>query len=190
MRASIVSVMLGLAPMLISCGNDPKMVVDSGPQGTMFKGYGADEGGEIRIEYVRFMDGSAGTRILAYLYANPGSTKYFPFPALDGTCTDYTTKKNWPAATNPLAERVYLDPGEIIISSPMSSTALTTAKPALTLPRVPMQANDFLARTHPANKWFFYFNPADGLSFLSPNVPFDVILTGSADMPGQVFHNV
>jgi hypothetical protein len=189
MRSSIVSVVLGLIPAIIGCGGDDNPAPDAPTTMTpTFKGYDADEGGEIRIEHLRFNATTNGTRIVAYVYGNPGGTKYFPFPSLMG-CTDMTMKKNWPMATNPVADRVYLDPGEIIISSPTSTTN-AAPKPALTLPRVDMQGPDFLARVHPANKWFFYFNPMDGDKFLTPNAFLDVILTGSADMPGQVFHNV
>jgi hypothetical protein len=188
MRSSIVSVTLGLAiSVTIGCGGDDSPSTDA-PAGPVFKGYDADEGGEIRIEHVRFTPTINATRIVAYMYANPGTTKFFPFPTVPG-CTDTTMKKQWPIATNPMTERQYLDPGDIILSSPKSRTDLT-AKPALTLPRQDKQGADFLARVHPANKWFAYFNMTDGDTFLTPDAFFDVIITGSADMPGQVFHNV
>jgi hypothetical protein len=188
MRSSIVSVALGIViPAMIGCGGDDSPAPDA-PAASTFKGYDADEGGEIRIEHIRFSPTINATRIVAYVYGSAGGTKFFPFPTVPG-CTDTTTKKNWPIATNPIPERTYRDPGSIILSSPTSATN-AAPKPALTLPRVDKEGGDFLARVHPANKWFFYFNMMDGDTFLTPNAPLDIILTGSADMPGQVFHDV
>lgn len=203
MRLSIACIALGLAvSATIGCGGDDNSTPDATtPDATpdaaapTFKGYDADEGGEIRIEHVRLPNGTGGvvnfTRIVAYVLGTAGSTKFFSFPMVPG-CTDTTNKKNWPVATNPISERVYLDPGNIIIQSP---TSLTNAVPkqALTLPRKTVEGGDFLARVHPANKWFYYDTigvTPDGDTFLTPDVFLDVVLTGSADMPGQVFHNV
>ncbi|HSS02780.1 MAG TPA: hypothetical protein VLM79_37220 [Kofleriaceae bacterium] len=196
MRSSIACIALGLAvSATIGCSGDDSSTPDA-PAAATFKGYDADEGGEIRIEHVRLPDGQGGvvnfTRIVGYVLGTAGSTKFFSFPMVPG-CTDTTNKKNWPVATNPIAERVYLDPGNIIIQSP---TSLTNAapKPALTLPRQTAEGGDFLARVHPANKWFSYntigTTMVDGDAFLTPDTFLDVIITGSADMPGQVFHNV
>lgn len=174
---------LGLMTGLVISGGlgcSDKSNPATGPDaGSTFKGIDANEGGEIRVEYVRFADNTAGARVVGYLYKNPGSTKYFPFPNLNG-CTDMTSKTNWPEATNPLSERVYLDPGNIIISD---------ASASLTLTRQPA-GKDFLGRTHSANNWFFHFDTTDGAKFLTAKSSYDIILTGSADMPGQVFHNV
>src|ERR1044071_4460812 len=114
MRSSIACIALGLAvSATIGCGGDDSPSPDA-PAAATFKGYDADEGGEIRIEHVRLPDGKGGavnfTRIVGYVLASAGSTKFFSFPMVPG-CTDTTNKKNWPVATNPIGERVYLDPG-------------------------------------------------------------------------------
>ena len=188
MRASIVSVPLSLALMgLAGCGSDAKTDVDAAPPA--FKGFEAREGGEVRIEYVHLspsLTGGAasdGLRAVAYLYANPGS-KDFPLPNLNG-CTDMTKKENWPMATNPLSERVYLDPGDIILDD--GTNAFTITRQTSTTANT-----DFLARTHPANKWFFRFETAGAFNYLtSTGKSFvDIIFTGSDEMPSQVLRNV
>jgi len=196
MRSSIAFIALGFGiPAMFGCGGDDSSTPDA-PAAATFKGYDADEGGEIRIEHVRLPTPTGqiinATRIVAYVLGTAGSTKFFSFPMVGG-CTDTTNKKNWPVATNPVGERVYLDPGNIIIQSPTSATN-AAPKQALTLPRVTEDnTGDFLARVHPANKWFSYntIGPMpDGDVFLTPDAFLDVVITGSADMPGQVFHNV
>lgn len=180
MRLHSLSLVTGLiisGSFACSDKDNPATGVDAG---STFKGYNANEGGEIRVEYVRFMNGGAGARVVAFLYKDPGSTKYFPFPNLNG-CTDMTSKTNWPEATNPLSQRVYHDPGNVIISNGPSS---------LTVSRQTAMGADFLGRTHPANDWFFHFDTTDGAQFLTAKSSYDIILTGSADLPGQIFHDV
>jgi hypothetical protein len=179
MRSSILGLTLGLlAPAMIGCGDSAKNTADAAPT---FKGYDADEGGEIRAEYVRFSDTVAGTRVVAYLYKTAGSKKFFPFINLNG-CTNMTpTPVNWPMATNPLSERVAMDPGTITISGgPMS----------LALPRQTAAGTDFLGRAHGANDWFFYFNMTDGPKYIAPKTKQTVAFGGSADMPAQTFTDV
>lgn len=175
MRASFLGLTLGL---LIGCGDSVNNTPDAA---STFKGYDADEGGEVRAEYVRFADNTAGTRVVAYLYKTAGSKKFFPFVNLNG-CTNMTaTPTNWPMATNPIAERQYMDPGSITISG---------GSMPLSMPRVATQNTDFLARTHPANQAFYYFNATDGTKFLNPKAKHSVAFGGSADMPAQTFTDV
>lgn len=189
MRASIVNVPLSLIG-LIGCASDAKTPdVDAAPQPPAFKGFEAREGGEVRIEYVHLAPSltgggaSDGLRAVAYLYANPGS-KDFPLPNLNG-CTDMTKKENWPMAANPLSERVYLDPGDVILDD--GANAFTITRQTSTT-----QTTDFLNRTHPANKWFFRFETAGAFNYLtSTGKAFvDIIFTGSDEMPAQVLRNV
>jgi len=191
---------LFLISSFAACGDDATTTPD-GPNpppidapASTFKGFGADEGGEVRVEYVRFAAGNVGTRVDAFLW-DPGPTKMFPFPNLNG-CTDFSTPTNWPMATNPLASRTYLDPGHILIAG---------GPHTLDVERVATQGRDPLFREHPANKWFFHFGggdcdpgpcgpkggaSTDGTYFIPEKTRFDVAFTGSADMPAQIFDDV
>lgn len=187
MRASIVNVPLSLAmSVLIGCASDAKPTPD-GPPAATFKGFEADEGGEIRIEYVHHPepDGKLhdGLRVVGYLYGNPGSVGHFPLPNLMG-CTDMTKKANWPASTNPVTEQTYLDPGEMIIDAGGGN--------AFTVTRQTTQGADFLGRTHPANKWFYRFDTSTAFDFMNKSGQnfYKLIFTGSADMPPTVINDV
>ena len=101
MRSSIAFVALGFGiSAAFGCGNDDPATPDAAPDGppaaATFKGYDADEGGEIRIEHVRLPTPQGdinATRIVAYVLGTAGSTKFFSFPMVGG-CTDTTNKKN------------------------------------------------------------------------------------------------
>lgn len=187
MRLSFLGLTLGLLAGGVGCGDS----VNNTPDAAGFKGYDADEGGEVRIEYIKFAAGvtgagqpaSIGTRIVAYLYKTAGSKKFFPFVALTG-CTNMMLPNpiNWPMATNPLAERTYLDPGTITVEG--GGTSPTTP---LTLPRKTDMGPDFLARQHSPNKWFFYLNPSDGTQYLSAQHAHTVKFSGSSELPAQTF---
>src|ERR1041385_7124445 len=106
MRSSFANVALGFAvSSVIGCGNDPKpatdAAVDAAPDAgpPAFKGFGADEGGEIRFEHIRFAPGVNGTRVSAFLYKTAGPTRYFPFPTAP-SCLDTSARDKWPLATN------------------------------------------------------------------------------------------
>ena len=189
MRASIVSALLSLTTIgVLGCGGDDDPTPDAAPQPPAFKGFEADEGGEIRIEYVHLspsLTGGAasdGLRAVAYLYKDAGSTKAFPLPNLNG-CTDLTKKANWPMAVNPLAERVYMDAGDIILNDGANAWTIT---------KQTAQDTDFLARTHPANKWYFRFDTSGAFQYLTKEgkSAFDIVFTGSDEIPPQVLHNV
>ncbi len=184
------SYMLGLSiGMLVSgaigCGDDDHGATPDAGSGTpdagsTFKGYGANEGGEVRAEYITFADGSVGTRLIAFFYADPGPTKYFPFPAIPG-CTDMTKLDHWPTATNPVATRTYLDPGTV---------TMTGGPKDLVIPRMTTEGTDFLARTHSANNWFFYLNPTDGRDYVQAKTLQSVTISGSDKFPAQTFKDV
>ena len=191
MRSTFLRLSLGLAVGLSGCGDDSNPAVDAGADApktpdapvSTFKGFDADEGGEVRVEYIRFPDGKYSARATAFLFDNPGTTKYFPYINLNG-CNDMTAKDKWPMATNPIAERTYLDPGQVIVSG--------GAQP-LQIQRNPMMAADPFGRTHPANEWFFHnFNRMgeDGSTYLPEKTKLDVTFTGSDDMPAQIFDDV
>ncbi len=190
MRVRDLSLSLGLVVAgLVGCGDDENnptpdaKPVDAPPDGRTFKEYDADEGGEVRIEYVRFGNGNASARVSAVLYDNPGTTRFFPFLNLNG-CTDVSTKMHWPTAENPVAQRTYLDPGKILISG---------GPQVLDVPRQTMAGVDVPHRHHPANEWFRHFGgPAanDAALYLPEKRLLDVTFTGSAEMPGQIFDDV
>lgn len=155
--------------------------VDAAPE---FKGYNADEGGEVRAEYIRFPNGGVATRTTAFFYKDPGSTKYFPYLDLNG-CTNMTGKDKWPMAQNPIEERDYYDiGGEVIISG--GPEPLVVKKRMTPL-------NDPYGRNHPAGGW--YYDPAsnmdmDGGTYLSDKTLYDVTLPGSEEFPGTFFDDV
>ncbi len=149
----------------------------------LFKGYDADEGGEVRVEYVRFGNGNASARVTAVLYDNPGTQPFFPFLNTNG-CTDVSTKLHWPTAENPVAERTYLDPGKVVISG---------GPQVLDLPRKTVMSRDVSGRTHPANEWFQHFAGTaanDAALYLPEKRLLDVTFTGSSEMPGQFLDDV
>jgi len=176
--------MVGIA----GCGDDGETVKppDAPPidaPNPMFKGFLADEGGEVRVEYTAFPGGNAAARVGAYFYDNPGSTRFWPFASLTG-CTDTSTDKYWPTAASPIAERTYLDPGKVIIAG---------GPQLLSLPRRAAMTDDAVGRTHPANSLFFHFgggSAVDAPTYLTEKTKYDVIVTGSNNMPGQVFRDV
>jgi hypothetical protein len=190
MRTRILSLTACLlVPAMIGCGddnNDNKMDAappdpDAAPPA--FKGFDADEGGEVRFEYVRFAGGNAGARMTAFAFKDSGATKYFPYPNLNG-CTDVSNKQVWPLATNDIATRQYYDIGKVIISG---------GPQPLEVPRRATMGNDPFGRTHPANGWNFHFGggtATDGPTYQSEKARYDVIFTGSADFPGQIFDDV
>lgn len=195
MRVRTICLTLGLAaPSLFGCGDDvaatpdAKVEIDApvtpdAPPAPVFKGFDADEGGEIRMEYVRFAGGNAALRLTNFLFKDPGSVNFYPFPSFTG-CTDMSVDMNWPTASNPIAERVYMNPGNVIISGGPS---------VINLPRRNTMGNDPFGRTHPADQWGFHFGGAaatDGATYLSEKTAYDVVFTGSADMPAQVFDDV
>ncbi|MBA3818858.1 MAG: hypothetical protein H0X17_08200 [Deltaproteobacteria bacterium] len=181
-------------PGLLACGDDnpnteptpdaAKPPIDGAPDGPpppTFKGYDANEGGEIRAEYVRFSNGNAGSRVTNFLFKNSGTMKYFEYINQNG-CTITSTDMHWPVATNPIAERVYMDPGTVTIAG--GSLPLNVPKRVM--------GNDPFGRTHPADQW--RFDPAaptdvDGGIYFPEKTSLDVSFGGSADMPAQIFDN-
>jgi hypothetical protein len=176
--------------VLVGCGDDnsgnpdaPKADAAPDTAGPTFKGFDADEGGEVRLEYVRFAGGNAATRVTSFFYKDAGSKKFYPFLDLNG-CTDMSTKMFWPMAQNPVGERVYMNPGQVLISG---------GPQVLSVDKRTMAGNDPFGRNHPADQWFFHFQGStgtDGPTYTTEKTRYDVTLTGSADMPAQIFDDV
>lgn len=201
MNARFLGLTLGLSLAgIVGCGDDsstpatPDAVVTptpdappptpDAPPAPVFKGYDADEGGEVRMEYVRFASGLASTRVTNFLYSNPGTPRYHDYINLNG-CQDTTAsmRTKWPFAMS--ADRVYADPGEVLITGGPSTLTVPT--------RTGSTLTDPYGRVHPDGKAQFFFGGAtanDGATYLAEKTAFDVTFTGSADLPGQVFEDV
>jgi hypothetical protein len=188
MRTRIFCLTVGLVAPLIGCGDDktginPDARPNDAPDASTFAGFNADEGGEVRFEYV-FTNGGIRARTTAFLW-DPGSTKFFEFLDQNG-CTDMRkgqAESFWPTAVNPVGERTYLDPGSVTISGgpmPLTVARNTTGMPAA----------DPFGRDHPANAWNFHFGMNDGTMFMSEKTTYDVAFGGSADVPAQTFADV
>jgi hypothetical protein len=185
MRTGAVTFALAFSG-LVACddANPIKPPVD-GPGQTadaaMFKGFEADEGGEVRYEYVNFPNGNAAARVTAFFYKTAGSHPRFPLLNLDG-CTDTDKSKGfWPSAQNPQTERQYIDPGLVLISGgPATFTARRNAA----------AGKDAIGRDFPAGQATFSFGGStanDASMFMTEKTSYSVTLTGSADLPSQTF---
>lgn len=150
----------------------------------MFKGFGADEGGELRVEYIKWPNGNAGTRVFGFFLKDPGTPSYHDFIDLNG-CTDARPSStarasNWPFKLEASAD--FYDVGDAVY-------VLGGPQP-LKIPRDTTTGPDPLSRAMPANKW--YFDPitpdhVDGATYLSPATTYDVALPGSATFPPQYY---
>jgi hypothetical protein len=202
MRSTILfTALAGLAGMtLAACGDDSGG--DDGPadaQGSdvgsnpdsppgidahMFKGFDADEGGEVRLEYINFPAGT-GARGTAYVYANPGTPRYHDFINQMGTCVDTRMKGEdsdiWPLAQN--ADTVYADVGPEI-------DILGTGMTPYRLPQTTSTNKDPFGRQH--DLWYFEGaagSDTDGGTFLAAATSYDVALPGSDTYTAQYFDN-
>jgi len=201
MNARFLGLTLGLSLAgIVGCGDDtstpatpdaavtptpdaPPPPPDAPPR-SVFKGSDADGAGEVRRESVRFASGPASARATNFLYSNPGTPRYHDFINING-CQDTTAsmRTKWPFAMS--ADRVYADPGEVLITGgPNTLTVPTRVGSALTDP---------YGRVHPDGKAQFHFGGSggtDGPTYLTEKTAYDVTFTGSADLPGQVFEDV
>jgi len=202
-RSTIFGITIGLS-LLTACGDDSDGVPDArlpdaaDPDAALpvFKKFEADEGGEVRVEYMRFINNNRGIRATGFLYNNPGTVKYFPFINMMGTCQDVTDKTLWPVASNPIAERDYADPGTIIVAPSASPTmplpmGAGNAR-AFAFPRNTAMGSDPFGKPHPAIEWFF--DPSSGADtvggdYLSADTYYDVMFGGSAEVPSAVHDN-
>ena len=149
--------------------------------------FGSNEGGEVRLEYIRFANGTGvGARGTSFFYKDSGTTKFFPFLNLDG-CTDLSGVNGggkWPKAQNPDAERMYYDVGDTVTATggpqPFVIAKNTTGMPA----------KDPIGRSELANSW--YFNPAagtdtDGATYLPADTTFDIAVSGSSGYAAHTY---
>lgn len=206
---STVLFSLGL-PLIVACGDDGGVTrqdaatdspnidardIDAAVPG--FAGFQADEGGEVRTEYIKFPNGGIATRTTAFVFKNSGTTKFFDFVNQNG-CTDTRDLTRWPLATNPIAEREYHDIGSSVVivggPQPLTVPKKTNASP----PRDPFN------REHGVNNWYFdpaantMADPAGGVTpvpnteaalYLTEKTIYDVVFPGSATFPAQIFDN-
>lgn len=195
MRLSVLRLALPLAGF-VACGGDDAVnhdaavpidsakQPDASPDATTFKGFGADEGGEVRIEYVNFPTGMASIRVTDFFFKTAGSTAFHMIPSFAGCTNLDPAMGNWPTAMNPIPERVYEDPGLVLISG---GPQTFTGRPNTA------DATDAFGRTHPAGHFTFFFGGPtanDAANYTGEKQPLTVTLTGSADMPAQVFKDV
>ncbi|CAN5756462.1 hypothetical protein BH11MYX2_BH11MYX2_03130 [soil metagenome] len=153
--------------------------------------FGSDEGGEVRLEWIKFPNGNTGARGTAFFYKDPGTTKFWPFLSLDG-CTDLTGLNGhdkWPKAQN--ANREYFDVGPYVNVSgafPATGPLVISKTDAAAIPAPP--GRDPVGRLQPAGSW--YFNAAagtdmDGDALLPSDTFYDVTLPGSATYAGHTY---
>jgi hypothetical protein len=205
MRTSILSLSLLALPLIAGCGDDGKdnvdapppidsRDIDASPDAHMFKGFDADEGGEVRAEYTIFPNDARATRVTAFAYQDAGSNKFFSYVSENG-CTDISTPAlkalHWPTAQNPTAERVYHDLGSVTITATDDSTTLEVPRAEAGPPRDPF------FRDHPAGDWFFKQFPLNGMGmpggvnddmpYTAEKTAYDVKFGGSTDLPEQTF---
>lgn len=195
MRTRNFCLIVGLvAPTLLACGDDktginPDAKPVDGIDASTFKGYNADEGGEVRHEYVYTASGAVRVRSTTFLW-EPGSIDFFTFANQNG-CTDVRkdqTARFWPTAVNPKAERTYLDMGNVVFTG--GPTELTVGKHTSA---TNADWVDPAGRDHPVGKANVHFkpmDPPDGATYISEKTVFDVAFTGGADVPAQTFEDV
>jgi len=169
----------------VCVANDVDAAVDA-PH--FFKGFLADEGGEVKIEYLLFTNNNIGGRVQRFVLKNSGAVPYHPIPT-PGVCTNVDKAQgNFPTAQN--ADRVYADPGLVIISNP------TGLSPTMTLQPNAAAGVDSAGRSHPAGMYTVasaaggpFLGSADtsGALYFPEKTGFDVTFTGSADLPAQTF---
>jgi hypothetical protein len=142
-----------------------------------------DEGGEVRLEYITFLDGNIGARGTAFAYKDPGTPRYHDFINQMGTCVDTRASAVttlWPFAQN--ADREYLDVGPEI-------DVLGTSQPIYRLSQTTDSGQpDLLGRTHAL--WYFDDAAADetgGDAYLTPGETYDVVFPGSSEFAGHIF---
>ena len=205
MRTSILSLSLLALPLIAACGDDggtatdaPPPIdskdIDAPPDAHVFKGFDADEGGEVRAEYTIFPNDARATRVTAFAYQNVGTNKFFSYVDENG-CTDISTTAlkavHWPTAQNPTAERTYHDLGSVTITATDASTTLDVPR------TVTGPARDPFFRDHPAGDWFFKQFPlnannmpggvSDTTPYTAEKTAYDVKFGGSTDLPEQTF---
>ena len=117
---------------------------------------------------------------------NPGSIKFFEFLSQDG-CTDMRKdqpNRYWPTAVNPVAERDYLDLGDVVF---------TGGPNELVVGKNTTMWIDPAGRDHPPGTANVHFNPmgaGDAPMYLAEKTTMDVKFTGSPEVPEQTFEDV
>lgn len=186
---------VGVALVAGACGDDvqstvdaPKPVVDAPtPMGDAPDpiNFMSDEGGEVRFEYVRFgvgtgaREGTASARVISFFEAND-DVDFHPYPTIPG-CTLMVDDTKWPVAQP--TNRVYADIGQQL--------TLTNGTQILNVSKATVAA-DPVGRVHGVGNHYFYAPfPAtgggDAAQYITEKSSYDVLFSGSATWPAQVF---
>jgi hypothetical protein len=144
------------------------------------------EGGEVRVEYVDFIDGAGpggrndAARVTAFIQGEqtPASFPPLAFPG----CTNMMDDTHWPTAQ--AEDRTYIDVGQVIIAGGTSDIVVeeggTGADP---FGRIHALGDPLVAQP-----WDFHFGVNDA-SILPENSKLDVIFTGSDEWPAAVYND-
>jgi hypothetical protein len=167
-------------PLLASCGDDSSATIDAGTDAPPKVNFQSYEGGEVRLEYLKFPPGNNPAdraRATAFFYKGPKAT--YPLPDIPG-CTKYGPNEpaRWPLAQ--AADREYLDVGEVIISGGPTPLSIAAGN---------VPGSDFLDREY-TGPWRFSSLNDMGRTYISDNTVYDVTLTGSSEWPEQTFEDV
>lgn len=195
MRPTILAFsLLGSAQLMIGCGDSSSTSPDAARDAAIdapapfFKGFMADEGGEVKLEYMLFPNGNIGGRVQRFVLKNSGAVPYHPLPTLNACTNVDKGQGKFPTAQN--ADRVYADPGLVLISNP------TGATPTMTLVPNTAAGGDSVGRMHPAGMYtvadaaggpFVGGTSTSGTTYFTERTLYDVTFTGSADLPAQTF---
>ena len=202
MRLLTLSLALVGLPLVVSCGDDNQnadggidAARDAPPDAREFKGFEADEAGEVKFEYVNFMNGENRIRTTAFFYKNPGTPSFYPLLSFNG-CTDSNPagagSELWPGGQSD--DRTYYEWSDVIVAG--GPAPFNVQSRAVMVPASPDPYFDNIGRTHPKGQSHFFFptpvtDPSPGVwaatKYITAATGYDVFVAGSADLPAQVF---
>ena len=181
-------------------GPDAK-TADAPVDAPFFKDFKANEGGEVRFEYINFSTGAnagqAAARVTAYNYKSAGTVPFYKMPNFQtGECFNADPGQNrWPDSQNPVATRIYEDPGFANGGVEISGGPNTFHAVAATA-----DGFDGLHRSHPAGHYSFHYDTTanDAAMYAGPKQALTVTFPGStapldpggAAIPPQTFQDV
>ncbi len=163
----------------------------------VFDEYDADEGGEVRVEYIQFANTGLtnASRGFAHFYKNPGTPAYHDYINIMG-CNDVSGRTTatpapgaysgnlWPMVEN--LDAVHADAGQSVTLISENPT-----HPIMTLPKRSTEWRDPLTRLHPANMAYWDANTQTATESeptnYQPATYYDVVVPGGPDIPSQIF---